>query len=86
MNCPDYTMRMVRWGYFHLDQDTCSLGRRLARNTGLNKYLQTIASETVIWHGNGVGKRVYAQLSHDAFLCFLKKRNLTAKDWKEMIP
>lgn len=82
MHCPDYTQKMMREGYFHLDQKSCELSRKLPENGALNSYLESISPHTVIWHGNGVGKRVYSKLHQDVFACFLRNHEINLVNWQ----
>lgn len=85
MNCPDYTMRLNRQGFFHLDPDTCHLTRRIKPYTDLGDYVETLSPSPVIWHGNGVGKRIYIPLSDNVFRCEIGKRGMTYQQYQALV-
>jgi hypothetical protein len=83
-SCPNWTQLMTKQGYFWLDESDCSVQRKSAwAGMPLAVQLSTLAPTPVIWHGNGVGKRAYYHFAHQAYLCALKKRNLTAQVFEE---
>ena len=74
---------MTRQGYWTFDEDTCMVKRRLWDGMPLQKELATLATDPVIWHGNGAGKKSYYHFSHQAYLCQLRKRGLSQKVYEE---
>ena len=74
---------MTRQGYWTFDEDTCMVKRRLWDGMPLQKELATLATDPVIWHGNGAGKKSYYHFSHQAYLCQLQKRGLSQKVYEE---
>ena len=81
MNCPDFTNRMNRRGFFHLDEDTCLVTRKINPRTDLLEYVRTLAPDPAIWHGNGVGKRLYIPLMDMVWNCELTKRGMSIDDF-----
>lgn len=79
-HCRDFTIRLARHKYFKVTDDTCHAQRHLTEYTPEREELLTLATEPVIWHGNGAGKREFLSLAHRTFLCSLKKFNLTEKE------
>ena len=53
-------------GYYHIDQETCTLQKRIKENMSVYSTLHTLAPDPLIWHGNGpTGKEIsykYIQL------------------------
>ena len=81
-SCTDYTKYMSRHNYFIINTTDCTAQRNLQPRLKLYEQLSTLAPDPVIWHGNGVGKGVFADIGHRSFRCFLNKRNLTDHDYE----
>lgn len=76
-SCPNWTVTLSRSGYFKLNSSSCTLERHLSEGMPLKQELETLATDPIIWHGNGAGKRHFVQFGKDAFNCLLAKRNMT---------
>ena len=79
-SCPNWTMKLTRAGHYKINQTTCTLERHYWKNMPIQEELESLASDPIIWHGNGAGKRLYQQYGGDAFKCNLGKRNMTEAD------
>jgi len=84
-HCPDYTPRMARQQFFKIDKDTCLASRQTMNpKISLSQFVNTLAPDPAIWHGNGVGKMVYASVMQMVFDCNVKKHlNMTTEEYRE---
>ena len=82
-HCYDLTTRIARSGYFRIHDYNCIAHRVITLKTPEYTELETIATEPVIWHGNGAGKRAFLDLAHNIFNCYLNKWNMTNKEHYE---
>ena len=80
-SCPNWTMALSRSGYFKLNSTSCTLERNLSEGMPLKQELETLATDPIIWHGNGAGKRHFMQFGRDAFNCLLAQRNMTEENF-----
>lgn len=82
-NCDETTPRVIKHGVYTFDENTCTIVRDASRmkditatslpiDKAANKVVATLASDPIIWHGNGAGKRISMQLSQRAVDCFNK--------------
>ena len=85
MHCPDFTGLMQRRGFFHMHKDSCSITRVIDSKTSLLEYIQTLAPDPVIWHGNGVGKRLYIPIMDKVFRCEIARRNITYEEYQRFV-
>jgi hypothetical protein len=83
MFCPDYTQRLNRNGFFVLQKKTCRILRKITPSTEFLPYVETLAPNPAIWHGNGVGKRIYQNLMHRVFQCNIEKRSMSEDDYSK---
>ncbi len=81
-SCVVWTDLLNRQGHFSLNSSTCELGRYYWPNMPLQIELETLATDPIIWHGNGVGKNMFKRFGHSAYLCLLKnKYNMTEDEY-----
>ena len=83
-SCPNWTMTLSKSGYFKLNSTSCTLERHLSDEMPLKQELETLASDPIIWHGNGAGKRHFMQFGRNAFNCLLAQRNLTEEAYADL--
>lgn len=76
-SCPNWTPLLSKQGYFHMNNDDCTIQRKTWKGMPLQTELESLAPTPVIWHGNGVGKKAYYHFAHQAYACGLAKRNIT---------
>lgn len=79
-SCPIWTNLLNRLGHFKVNQTDCLLRRKYWPNMPLEYELLSLAPDPIIWHGNGVGKRMFYDHGYSAFLCNLKTWNMTIDD------
>lgn len=53
MSCHIYTNLVRKQGHFHVNPSSCMVERRTHEGMVLRDELQTLASDPLIWHGNG---------------------------------
>ncbi len=80
MSCVIWTKLLSRQGHFTLNDTNCILKRKLWNNMPLQEEMESLATDPIIWHGNGVGKEMFKHYGHAAFKCYLKNRNMTEQD------
>ena len=73
-SCVDYTTYMFRHNYFIINKEDCTAKRNLQTRLKLYDQMATLAPDPIIWHGNGVGKRIFSGLGDRSFKCFLAQR------------
>lgn len=81
-SCVDYTTYMFRHDYFVINEKHCNAERNLQTRLKLYTQMSSLAPDPIIWHGNGVGKGIFAGLGARSFRCYLAKRNLTEDDYE----
>ena len=81
-SCPNYTSKLNKAGHYKLNATSCEIYRNYWNKMPLEEELSSLASNPIIWHGNGAGKRLFQQYGGDAFKCNLNKRNMTETDYE----
>jgi hypothetical protein len=80
-SCVVWTKYMSRMGHFKMDENRCLLRRHLWPGMKLEEEMETLATDPIIWHGNGEGKGMYRQYGHSAWLCYLRTSNMTEEQY-----
>lgn len=80
-SCVVWTKMLSRQGHFVLNESNCLLQRKIWPTMPLLEEMESLASDPVIWHGNGEGKGMFKQYGHAAYLCWLKRLNITDAEY-----
>lgn len=81
LSCQDWTKKLIRFGHFKLNETSCLPYRNIYPALPEREEIESLATDPVIWHGNGAGKSAFLGLAHHTFHCRLKKANMTENDW-----
>lgn len=82
-SCKDFTMKVLRSGYFKMDPSNCLVRRHITKWTPESTELETLAPDPIVWHGNGAGKRAFVTLAHNSYKCLLSRHSLSEEEYSE---
>ena len=83
-SCPDKTKMLTRrYNYFRLNASSCLVHRVIDEHTPFKVELQSLASDPLIWHGNGAGKEAFRDKGYSSMKCLLDERGLTMQQYDE---
>lgn len=83
-SCMDFTARMYRNNFYVLNNSTCGIERRpILSGVPVEVSGVDLARDPAVWHGNGVGKKIYMHklFSHAAFNCAVKRLHVTDEEY-----
>jgi hypothetical protein len=82
-SCPNWTKLLNKQGFWQFEENSCKVYRKTWDKMPLEKELKTLATDPIIWHGNGAGKWSFYHYAHESYICALRKRDLTQKYYEE---
>jgi hypothetical protein len=80
--CGDFSVNLLRHNHWKIDRHDCLAYRHVRPGIPLEEEMRTLATDPVIWHGNGVGKRIYIPFADKVTKCNLR-RNLNISSLAE---
>jgi hypothetical protein len=82
VSCPDKTKLFTRrHNYFRLNESSCLIYRHVDANTPYQEEVNSLASDPLVWHGNGAGKGIFRDKAFQSFKCFLDGRRITVGEY-----
>mmetsp|Transcript_23917 Transcript_23917/g.35107 ORF Transcript_23917/g.35107 Transcript_23917/m.35107 type:complete len:380 (+) Transcript_23917:25-1164(+) len=83
-HCSDITPMVTRRSGIYVDADSCAIRRNPnnTRNSPAYPIISSMASDPVVWHGNGGGKRLYSHHRTVVLECLLAKHGIDIEKYK----
>lgn len=71
--CSSWISNGIKEGHFIFEKDNCQVKRRVVEGMHNEQDLRKLSSNPVVWHGNGVGKKLYRYYAFETTNCLLKE-------------